>query len=163
VADLKSIPEKPIRHGRWRSQFRHLLGSSIDLPRSPREAPGWLAGAECRAVRPRLPRPIDIGFENALQSLGNPRSSFVNFALRTVTDAAFRAAMSGDLVVRCCSYASRAAGRAVPCPARQRVCSAVASIPRSPSERLERRKIGIALEPVQPREAGDARRGCRTR
>src|SRR5712691_3972903 len=31
-----------------------------------------------------------------------------------VTDAAFRVAMSGDLAVRCCSYASRAAGRALP-------------------------------------------------
>src|SRR6267154_5050454 len=41
-----------------------------------------------------------------LQSLGNPRSSFVNLALRTVTDAAFRAAMSGDLAVRCWSLYS---------------------------------------------------------
>src|SRR5882762_5847748 len=64
LAGLKSTPEKPIRHGRWRRQSSTSPGQ-LDRPagRSPREAPGWLAGAECRAVRPALPRPINPGFE----------------------------------------------------------------------------------------------------
>ena len=56
---------------------------------------------------PNVAPPNDPRFEKCdFQSLGSPRSSFVNFALRTVTDAAFRAAMSGEPAVRCWSLYS---------------------------------------------------------